>query len=245
MKVATYNIWDGGGERLSLIADVIEGMRPDAIALLEANSRANAETLARMLRMNLAYGEANSEFAIAWLSRVPIVTATNHRLPILAKTLFQIDVEWKGSPLSLFATHLAAGITPHDSGRRVREVEGILGVLPRDDSAHLLVGDFNAINPLDRVGTPPPGTPDVEDAAAHFYRPIQLLLDAGYVDTYRTKHPGEDGFTWRADHPWLRLDYVFASRGAASRVAECSVVTGNPAAAASDHFPVIADLLGP
>ena len=84
LRVLSYNILDGGQERLPHIANVIRGSQPDAVALLEANSRPNAEWLACELDMHLTFGEANSEFNIVWLSRVPPRHAENRRLPVLA-----------------------------------------------------------------------------------------------------------------------------------------------------------------
>src|SRR5207253_2945784 len=120
-KVLHYNIREGGGGRLPAIASIIRRhssvAAPDAVALLEANDRANAELLARDLDMHIAFGEANSPFHIAWLSRLPVLRRHNHRLPILAKTLLEIELPWEGTQgsegpeppaLPLFATHLAS-----------------------------------------------------------------------------------------------------------------------------------------
>src|SRR5689334_44628 len=93
-KVMSYNIENGGAGRLDGLAKLIHAQQPDAVALIEATDKRAAETLAQQLGMRLVYGEANSEFAIAWLSRLPIVQSQNHRLPILAKTLLEIVVEW-------------------------------------------------------------------------------------------------------------------------------------------------------
>ena len=37
LKVLSYNIWDGGGDRIPAIADVIRAHDPDVVALIEAN----------------------------------------------------------------------------------------------------------------------------------------------------------------------------------------------------------------
>src|SRR5918992_4319348 len=50
VRILAYNVWDGGGDRLGLIADVIRGQRPDAVALTETTS-AFAAALARGLRL--------------------------------------------------------------------------------------------------------------------------------------------------------------------------------------------------
>jgi exodeoxyribonuclease III len=108
LKVLSYNIRDGGNDRLPGIAAIIRTQQPDAVALLEATSRANALTLAQNLKMQLAFGEANNGIHVAWLSRLPIQRERNHRLAALAKTLLEIEVAWEGAPLRLFATHLAS-----------------------------------------------------------------------------------------------------------------------------------------
>jgi len=46
-KVLSYNIRKGGEERLALIQTVIRRQQPDVVALIEANDRVNAKTLAR------------------------------------------------------------------------------------------------------------------------------------------------------------------------------------------------------
>ena len=112
MKLLGYNIREGGDGRLPEIAALVRGQRADAVALLEANSRANAEALGRELTMELVFGEANCACHVAWLSRWPIRRATNHRHPALAKTLLEVEVACDGEPLHLFAAHLASRHEP-------------------------------------------------------------------------------------------------------------------------------------
>jgi exodeoxyribonuclease III len=240
LRVLSYNIWEGGGNRLSVLVDIIHRQHPDAVALMEANSRANAIALARNLEMDLVFGEANSECHIAWLSRLPILRSENHRLTTLSKTLLEIEVTWDGIPLRLFATHLASR---HDSQQPAEEIRAILHVLARlENRPHLLVGDLNALQPGDPIGAPPTGTVKRGDAADGARRDaIRLILEAGYVDCYRTLHPQAPGHTYPTVAPWLRLDYIFASPQSAPRLYACDFVAGEAAAQASDHFPIWAD----
>src|SRR5262245_47987377 len=155
LRMLTYNILEGGDGRLSLIADIIRNQQPDVVALQEANSQSNADTLARDLDMQIAFGEANSKFHIAWLSRLPIRHEKNHRLGSLSKTLLEIEVAWDDVPLHLFATHLASR-WEEDAHPRVKEVAAILDTLrPLVDKPHVLVGDFNSLGPDDPVGAAP------------------------------------------------------------------------------------------
>lgn len=240
MRVVTYNIWNGGEERLDDIAAVVAGADPDAVALVEATSRANAGELARSLGMELIFGEANLGFHVAWLSRLAMRSARNHRPALLAKTLTEIEVESDGGPVRLFATHLASR---HDPRPPAEEVPAVLDVLrSAGDAPHLLVGDFNALTVGDPVGEPPPGVEKRGEAVEGVPRlAIGPLLEAGYVDCYRALHPDEPGYTYLAWAPWLRLDYAFASPALAARLVECDVVGGDLAARASDHLPVRAE----
>lgn len=216
---------------------MIARQRSEAVALLEANSRANAEELAARLGLALAYGEGNCAAHIACLSRAPIVSVENHRHPALAKTLLEITIAWQDSPLHLFAAHLASR---HEPPEPVDEIPILLDLMaPRTGRPHLLVGDFNALRPGDPVGTPPPGVIPRGEAVAGAPRPVLgRLLGAGYVDCYRVRRPRAAGYTYPAAAPWLRLDYAFADPTLAARLTGCDRVAGAAATRASDHLPL-------
>ena len=196
----------------------------DLVALQEVTDRGAVEALGARLGMEVVYGEANSEFSVAWLSRLTVARAQNHRLPQLEKTLLEIEVESR----RLFATHLSAGRTRADEPRRIAEVEAILEHVGEGD---VLVGDFNAVHPDDEVGAPPPE----EHAPADYVsrRPVELVLEAGFTDCFRALNSSERGWTYLAWHPWARLDYVFARQ----RARACTVVETQ----AADHFALVAD----
>jgi endonuclease/exonuclease/phosphatase family metal-dependent hydrolase len=73
---------------------------------------------------------------------------------------------------------------------------------------------------------------------------IDLLLQEGYSDCFRTVHPQESGYTFPAANPSCRIDYIFASPELAQRLQGCEVVVGGEGVkgeAASDHLPVCAE----
>lgn len=249
LRVLSYNILTGGEDRLPLIASVIQKQQPDVLALLEANSRSNAEALAHQMDMSLTFGEANerTQTHVAWLSRCPVIHAENYPLPIFAKTLLKIEILWEGSPLALFAAHLKAGQDMENDQHRAKEMRVILDMLQSlGEQPHMLVGDLNTIHPTDQPNVsayiasrrakgenkPEPQFPRLV---------IPLLLEAGYVDCYRTLHPMTSGYTYKLPTPGLRLDYIFASPLVARRLYECDVVTSGEAEIASDHLPIWAE----
>lgn len=244
LRVMTYNILDGGGERLPLIRDVIRGQGPDLLAIQEANDRELIESLARELDMRLVFGEANNVYHMAWLTNLPVRRAENHRLPALRKTLLELEVEWEGRPLRLFNIHLKA--TPEAERQRNEELNTILGVTGLASAElRLLVGDFNAIGPKDHF-TSDIQFPDEDIAFAERAYPLPravmpATLAAGYVDVYRQLHPGDNGYTAKTPTPVIRIDYIVASPALASRAISCDRVEGALPVYASDHLPVRAD----
>jgi endonuclease/exonuclease/phosphatase family metal-dependent hydrolase len=74
------------------------------------------------------------------------------------------------------------------------------------------------------------------------WRTIQVVLDAGYVDVFRAKHPEDPGLTLPTTKPQVRLDYLFVPSAHLARVITCEVVRVPSARAASDHFPLLATL---
>src|SRR5258708_39692141 len=95
LKLMSWNIQEGGDDRLDAIAVVMRANKPDRVALLEADSLSDAEALASELGMTLTYGAANCLSAVAWLTAQTPVDAENHRLPQLAKTL--LETNWSGT----------------------------------------------------------------------------------------------------------------------------------------------------
>lgn len=237
MKIASYNIQEGGESRLEEIVTAIRQIQPDAVALLEAMDLAALDMLAQELAMQPVLGEASNGVHLAWLSRLPVHCSQNHRSDALAKTLLEIEIEWEGVPLRLFATHLASR---HDRQVPEDEVKAILEVLSLShEYPHLLVGDFNALRPGDPTGAPPQGVKKRGDAVPGALRnAIRQILDAGYTDCYRSLHPSPPGYTYPSNHPWLRLDYIFASPQMAARLVECNIVKTTTTLRASDHLPI-------
>lgn len=238
VRVMTYNILEGGRGRLPLIAEVLERAQPDAVALVEATEAAT-DHLARRLGLHATFGRTSSIFDahLAWLSRRPFVASANHRLPELAKTLLEVELDG----LRLFATHLTSRYEEAEHPRH-GEVAAILAHLSRLDCPHVLVGDFNALRQADRPGTPPRGILPRGDALPDAPRDVlEPLAASGYVDCYRALHD-DPGYTYPADAPWLRLDYAFASRNLAPHVAACDVLRDELTARASDHLPLVVEL---
>ena len=62
------------------------------------------------------------------------------------------------------------------------------------------------------------------------------------MDGYRMLHPDDDGFTFPAWNPHIRLDYVFLPIPFADQLKSCKVLNGSPATQSSDHFPLLSEI---
>ncbi|HEX9035873.1 MAG TPA: endonuclease/exonuclease/phosphatase family protein [Ktedonobacterales bacterium] len=244
LRVMTYNILEGGGERMPLIRDVIRGQSPDVLAVQEATDRELIESLARDLEMRLIFGEANTRYSMAWLTSLPVLRAENHRLPELRKTLLEIEVEWEGRTLRLYNLHLKAN--PEAESQRLVEIQAILRATgPADNQPTLLAGDFNAIAPHDRfVGDFQFPDEEVAFAERAYQLPRLVMseaLNAGYIDLFRALRPADTGYTAKTPTPVIRIDYLLASPALAVRAVSCNRVDGALQVYSSDHLPVRAD----
>jgi len=247
LRVATYNIHAGTGAdgRLDLArtARTLRGLRADVIGLQEVDRhwsarsdwRDQAHDLGEALGMQVffapiysldppAAAEPRREYGLAILSRLPILDADNHEItrlstqepdpvPAPAPGFPEVVLRARGVPVHVYATHLDYRTDPEIRRRQVADTLRILGTDP-PGSRQVLVGDLNAL-------------PEAAELA-----PLWEEL----TDMWSTLGDGP-GFTFPAPVPVRRIDYVSVSS------AVTPVRVGVPASSASDHLPVVADLV--
>jgi len=164
-------------------------------------------------------GRPDRRFGVAILSRLPILSSTNHLLtrlstqveggPEPAPGFLQVTVDVEGTALDVFVTHL--DFRPDPEVRRI-QVEEMLAIIEATDHASVLLGDMNA-------------GPEREELSPLFLR----MRDAWSAEA-------GDGFTFPADAPARRIDYVFVA--GPLDVLDAHVLDTH----ASDHRPVLARL---
>ncbi len=247
LRVATYNIHAGAGEDavydLDRTASAIRQLHADVVGLQEVDVHWSARSewadtareLADRLGMRvffapiysldpIAQGEPRREYGVAVLSRWRIVSAENHLLtrlstvvpnptPAPAPGFPEVVIEKHGARVHVYTTHLDYRADP---SVRQTQVDETLDILAEDaGEARVLVGDLNA-------------TPDAPELA-----PLWPVL----TDSWSAAPADQTGLTYPAITPTKRIDYVTAStevRVVTSRVVET---------VASDHLPVVADLV--
>ena len=228
VRVMTYNLHQGfdvhGRHGLEEMAKVIEAQDPDIVALQEVSRgwvvNGSVDVLAwlsQRLDMDYVWGPAaDPVWGNAVLSKLPIVSSENHEMPNndtlrLDRGFLTVEIDvGGGETIDVIATHFHSG--DGDSAIRVPQAQAVLGAV-NSGRPTVLLGDFNA-------------HPDHPE--------MRLLTDAGFKDALVASGTNGDGFTYPADEPWERIDYVWASSDL--KIRDFST----PASLASDHLAVAA-----
>ena len=251
VRLISYNILDGGGDRAEALGSVIEAQRPDLVALVEADDVGVVGRLARRLNMDFVHAAGNTH-ASALLSRWPVRESINHALlhfDRLEKSLLEATVVEPGSgkQWTLGVVHLHAHGTEKAEHRREQELQVVLDVFAAHRAAgrpHLVCGDFNANAPYQRI-EPQRCKPRTrkewdENGGGLPRRVVRRMLDEGYRDSLREVDPqgAKTKGSFSTEHPGQRVDYVFTHGLGPGRLKRAWVVDEPAAKDGSDHFPV-------
>ncbi len=159
-----YSLRAGGARRTQQIVTMIRSTQPDIVGVVEAihpqmtKKPLVIEDIAEQLEMQLItanHPKHRHDYQTALLTRLPVVETQTHMREGITKPLLEVCVEEaSGERLTVFVTHLAAAFYQGWAGNHIRkrEVREILKIMAaRRGTPHLLMGDFNAIAPGDRL----------------------------------------------------------------------------------------------
>lgn len=219
--------------RLPCIAAAVARLQPDVLALQAVRRRAGGFDQVQAMASATGLGHnyfmaARRDDAVedgsAILTRLPIVARDCARLThdpdpedASPRILLLVTVDvGAGQRLTVANGHFSWVAALND-----RNVEDTLKHLAKVDGDAVLVGDFNA-------------TPDAPG--------MRAIAAAGWRDTWHALHGEEDGATFEAPTPTLRIDYIWL-RGElkAKRVERVSAPAG-AAARLSDHFGLFVEI---
>jgi endonuclease/exonuclease/phosphatase family metal-dependent hydrolase len=243
VRLLTYNIRRGGAGREDALASVIQPCAPDIVVFQEATKPDVIASLAK--RTSMPHWAAQPNLSLGFMSRRPVEHFQWHR-PRWSRHAF-LEIVPAGQSFRIFGVHLSAVFAAWTERRRVIELRALLrSIAHQQHGFHALVGDFNTVAPgelLDFGVLPQKVRATVWLSGGRIrWRTIQVVLDAGYADAFRVRHPDDRGLTLPAIHPQVRLDYVFVPKTGLDRVVGCDVVRSDAARAASDHLPLLAEV---
>jgi endonuclease/exonuclease/phosphatase family metal-dependent hydrolase len=228
VRIMAYNIRHGEGTDgkldLNRIADVIEEQSPDIVTLQEVDRRVDrtdgedqARRLAARTGMDHAFGAFmdydGGEYGMAILSRWPIVSVTNERLPDgdEPRTALKVRVRSPetGRELVVVGIHFY-----RTDDERLAQADRLLATLASEQAPIVLAGDFNS-------------TPDSR-------------VIGRFEDGWNILSKGRDRLTFPSTGPEREIDYIMV-RPARNFYVLSHDVLDEPLA--SDHRPLIADLV--
>jgi endonuclease/exonuclease/phosphatase family metal-dependent hydrolase len=245
VRIATYNIYLGGSDRLEPIFAVLNALQADVIALTEADDPVVVSALAERLEMHFVWASGSGNRHVATLSRWPITAWQIYNTPPLTQAALQTKIDLPAAPFTVYNVHLLPYLLLPFELRRRQAVGRLLRLIAANPPGpHLILGDLNAIAPGDRVlqrRNPPRMRRLMALQLGLIFRlALPRLLNAGYTDCFRACNFAADGFTWYPGNPTTRYDYILADVALAARLQSCAVFDDHPALAeASDHMPLV------
>lgn len=234
IRVLVYNVHAGkdaaGVDNLSRVADLVRAVNADIVLLQEVDRRTRRsggvdqpDILARRTGFAFAFGKTldydGGEYGIALLSRWPITRDTLVRLPVdppqrrsggsyEPRGAHRVTVRAPGGDVEVINTHLDAS---RDDHYRRQEIRTLLALARDARPAALVGGDMNS-------------TPESDVQA----EPRAAGLRDAWLDCGRG-----DGYTYPADTPVKRIDYLYLTGTATCTTAIVLETT------ASDHRPLL------
>jgi endonuclease/exonuclease/phosphatase family metal-dependent hydrolase len=228
LHVLAYNIKHGEGMDgvidLERTAAVIRALDPDVVALQEVDSAVErtyrldqATVLGELTGMHSAFGGffdyQGGRYGMALLSRYPLLSVENHRLPDGAEPrtalVVRIDPEEDGDGIFVVGIHLYA-----TASERSAQAGRLLEIFRHVTAPIILAGDFNS-------------TPKSE---------VMALFR---LDSWVIPDKGEDHLTFPSDAPEREIDYILVRPAERFEIVRIDVID-EPLA--SDHRPVFMEL---
>jgi exodeoxyribonuclease-3 len=230
MRIMTWNIRHGGGQRVDRIIEAVCEVAPDLLVLTEFRNGATGERLRqRLLRSGWPHHVMSSVSA-----RTNGVLVASRR-PVRARPIPTDRAEWKErivegriGPLDVIAAYFPIGRPKAAFFKWFLEM-----VRARADSRTLLVGDFNT------------GRHFEDEAGATFWASEYMdeLKVAGFTDAWRHLHPRTRDYTWfSAKGNGFRLDYVFLGQALLPSLRVARHVHAVRERGDSDHAALVVDL---
>lgn len=254
MRIASYNLYEGAQNTRDELRNFVDKQELDVLCLQEANGWADGHTplledFANAADLsNWIYGDSNTRFKLATLSKNPIVDSevyTDGFWHSAIRLVIQYGKDKR--PLCIWNVHL----NPGSEDQRLAEAKLLMSLI--DPEEHVLVmGDFNSLSRTDQYpedliselaakGITKFGTTNLRYDVTDFFTKAGLVdVAASLASRANTVPTPANQDTYHAAE--LRLDYMFATRGLARVIKGIEVVKSLLTDAISDHYPIVATI---
>jgi exodeoxyribonuclease-3 len=250
MKLMTYNILNGGNERLPNIIEIIKKESPDYLTINEANTFAkdNNKILKEVAnKTNFPFFDialsGEYDYHVAVFSKYPFKKITKLQPLMRACLVAQIDSVF--GELSIASLHL----TPYTEDLRHPEIDSIIKFQNQFQN-RILMGDMNSLSKHDnydqgiiRKFNDMQIKKFTTDGKLRFDA-IEKILSVGYYDcglqmNKNKEYTAPTSINEYKAHFNMRLDYIFLSKTLLPHLKQYKVIKNSLTEKASDHYPVI------
>jgi exodeoxyribonuclease III len=254
ITIASYNLWNGSKETYNRLVDYIKSQHIDVLCLQEINgwqddnfSKLN-DFMDRAGFTDNEYGNSNSEYKLASLTTLPVISKTVHQEGFW-HCVVEIHVKVGDKEIVIFNVHL----DPWKEDPRVKEIEKVLNKVDPTKFT-IITGDFNSLSRQDNY--PPEFMNTLQQRKFYKfgqdtldYRVTDALASAGFVDaaakfnhmeiTAPTPY-GEAQSTESVPVSEVpaRIDYAFVSSNLAPLLTDYKVLKDESTDKISDHYPI-------
>jgi exodeoxyribonuclease III len=208
-RLLSWNILQGGGTRAKAIADYLRTSKPDIVTLQEF--RQNEEILRALKDIGLKFvhvpeTQSPSEHTILIASRFGF--DAGDFMPDEIRPVPILEASFPDQDFTLLAVHFP------QKEPQVPVFKQLIKDSPsltQDDA--LLIGDLNC------------GIPFADSMTKTFFATeyFQTMLQSGWIDAWRTRHPKANEYTWVSSvkKHGFRYDQALATKSFNTRVSTC------------------------
>lgn len=254
IKIASYNLWKGAHDTYFRLVDFVKDQQFDVLCLQEINGwqENDLEKLRDFTDRTgfdtFEFGNSNSEYKMATLSRLPI---TYHN--VYAEGFWHCAIETRLKAGDKEITLVNVHLDPYVEEPRLRELHRLFDLIDTSKPV-IITGDFNSISRADNY--PPDFLPQLQKRKFYKfgqykldYRATELMESSGYVDAAAnfTNHditaPSPFGKEYAKDEVAAteapaRIDYFFVNQAAAPFLKSYEVIKNHDSDRLSDHYPI-------
>lgn len=140
-RLLSFNVWFRNPD-MARTAAYIEQSRADAVVLLELTP-SQAETLRPLLPSYPHFHIEPSRMGAAVFTKWPVLAAESLPLAKEGAIAARVQLDWRGSPVTVLGVHLNWPLGPRNSQFRNEELAGVVAFSKAQREPLIVAGDFN------------------------------------------------------------------------------------------------------
>lgn len=249
IRIATYNLFEGASGSLNRLVEFVRTAELDVICLQEINGWQDNDSARlknftdQILFAGFAYGNSNTEYKLATVSKTAISSKTLHAEAFWHGAIETV-IKFGDKEVSIINAHL----DPWKEDSRAKEMARLIAAVKPGRST-IITGDFNSLSRQDNY--PPNLLQQLQSKGISKFGTQQLeftvideLLKAGFIDVAAAKSKLDvtvpSAYNTDQDHEVpVRVDYMFVTPDLVPFITEVNVVKTDLTDAISDHFPLV------